>query len=151
MKLGALGSQFRHYFGDPFVKLGTPFRTRTRVPRGYSTAFKLLNCCQKVHQVIQSLLHIKRMACTSLLIHQAVSDGYFADWQHCRCRRLQRQRTSRCWEPQEWSEVHLQPNPPVPSIWYLSKRLSKVWQTCSVKEIEVFQECWWQSLLCWRM
>ena len=24
------------------------------------------------------------MACTSPLIHQLVSDGYFADWQHCR-------------------------------------------------------------------
>ena len=76
MKLWTPGPQFLHYFGDLFVKLGTPFRTRTRVPRGYSTAFKLLNCCQKVHQVIQSLLHIKRMACTSLFIHQAVSDGY---------------------------------------------------------------------------
>ena len=139
MRLGTPGPQFRYYFWDPFAKLGIPLKTRTRVPRGCSIAFKLLDCCQKVHQVIQNLLHIKRMDCNSLLIHQSVSDGYFADWQHCRCRRLQRQWTSRCWEPQEWSEIHLQPNPPVPSIWYLSKRLSQVWRAGSAKEIQVLQ------------
>ena len=48
----------------------------TKAYSGYSTVFKLLSCCQKIHQVIQSLLHIKRMACTSPLIHQSVSDGY---------------------------------------------------------------------------
>ena len=41
--------------------------------------------------------------------------------------------TSWCWEQEEWSEIHLQPNPPVPSIWYLSKRLSKVWEKGSAK------------------
>ena len=30
------------------------------------------------------------MACTSLIIHHSVSDCYFADWQHCWHRRLQR-------------------------------------------------------------
>ena len=78
-----------HYFGDPFVKLGTPIeRTRAAIqlPSNYS--------CRKVHQIIQGLLHIrifkncdwniKRMAYTSALIHQSVSCGYFGDWQHCR-------------------------------------------------------------------
>ena len=41
------------------IILGTPLRTRRRVPRGYSTLFNL---------VIQSLLHTNRVGCTSPLI-----------------------------------------------------------------------------------
>ena len=57
--LGTPGPQFHHYFGDSFVKLGTPliYRTRTHLQRGYSTAFKLLSCCQKVREEMVQILH----------------------------------------------------------------------------------------------
>ena len=100
------------FSGDPFVKWGTPLQSCMRIRCRHSTAFR---CCQKVHEVIQSLLHIKSIACTSPLIHQSVSDGYFADWQHWWC--LQQQWTCWGWEPPEWSEIHLQPNPLVSATW----------------------------------
>ena len=91
MSMGTPGPQFHHYSGDPFVKLGTPLkRTRAR-------SAQLFNCLQTTQLLSKGSSghseneNIKRMACTSPLIHQSVSDGYFADWQHCQCRRLQRQ------------------------------------------------------------
>ena len=70
-----MASQFHYYSGEPFVKLGTPLlKSRMHILCNYSIVFELLNCCQKVHQaVIQSLLHIKRMACNSQLIYMATS------------------------------------------------------------------------------
>ena len=75
MRLGTPGPQFHHYFGDPFVKLGTPLkRVRAR-------SAQLFNCLQTTQLLSKGSSghseneNIKRMACTSPLIHQSVSDG----------------------------------------------------------------------------
>ena len=120
INLGTPGLQIHHYFGDSFVKLGTPYRTRTHVRsvvrRGYSTALKLrTQLLSKGSSGHSELTSYKEDG-----LHQSAhsSSGFrwlpkFADWQHSRCRRLQRQWNSRSWEPKKWSEI---------------------------------QECWWQSL-----
>ena len=81
---------------------------------------------------------LTRMACTSPLIHHFQMATSQTGSTASRCQILQRHWTSRCWE-QEWSEIHLQPNSLVPSIWYLSKRLTKVWHDC-------LWQLWWSCL-----
>ena len=93
MRLGTPGPQFHHYFGDPFVKLGTPLkRARTHSARlfnclsNYSTAVKRLIRSFRKWKYKEDGLHQSA--------HSSVGLRWLADWQHCRCRRLQRQRHS---------------------------------------------------------
>ena len=51
-----LGTPGPHYFGDLFVKLGTPYRMRMRVPHGYSIYSATV---KKFHRFRAYLIHTR--------------------------------------------------------------------------------------------